>query len=88
MSSHFLPTLNEIRDTFEDEVSRHGGQVTDVYDRCNTLFLRSVFPTRQLVRTGDALKGGVAMRAHRDQVDVHPYVFREVCKNGAIGAVV
>jgi hypothetical protein len=88
MSSYFLPTSDEIRDAFEDEISKHGGQVTDVYDRRKMLFLRSVFPTRQLVRPGDALKGGVALRTRQNQVDVHSYVFREICKNGAIGAVV
>jgi hypothetical protein len=88
MSSSFLPTSDEIRDAFEDEVTRYGGQVTDVYDRRTMLFLRSVFPTKQLVRPGDALKGGVALRTHQDQVHVHPYVFREVCRNGAISAIV
>src|SRR5262249_5901033 len=38
------------------------------------------------VRPGDRVQGGVAIKACEGQVWVHPYVFRQVCRNGAIAA--
>jgi hypothetical protein len=40
------------------------------------------------VAPGDRLQGGVALRANEEGVCVHPYVFRQVCSNGAIFAQV
>ena len=36
------------------------------------------------MKPGDRVQGGVALRATEDDVWVHPYVFRQVCTNGAI----
>jgi hypothetical protein len=38
------------------------------------------------VSKGDRLQGGVALRACDQEILVHPYVFRQVCTNGAIRA--
>lgn len=38
------------------------------------------------VTPGDAIRGGVAVRANDRGLAAHPYTFREVCKNGAIVA--
>src|SRR5262249_37537066 len=50
------------------------------------LFLRAVLPEEREVRAGDRLQGGVALRATPEEISVHPYVFRQVCSNGAIRA--
>jgi hypothetical protein len=60
----------EILAVFSDEIVARSGQVLDVFDDSRRLF--------------DRLQGGVALRTIDSQVWVHPYVFRQVCKNGAI----
>ena len=59
------------------------------------MFLRTVIdclPTAETlpslceVRRGDQMKGGVALKAAGCDVSVHPYLFRLVCRNGAIRA--
>ena len=49
-------------------------------------FARAVLDRQQEIRPGDAFKGGVAMRAEEGELWLHPYMFRLVCKNGAIVA--
>ena len=63
-----------------------GGTVTDTLDDGVRLFTRAILPAVREVRPGDGLRGGVAVRATGDDLRVHPYVFRLVCKNGAISA--
>jgi hypothetical protein len=58
----------------------------DVFDDGCRLFARSVLPKVEEVRPGDKLQRGVALRGSQSQVWVHPYVFRQVCRNGAIMA--
>jgi hypothetical protein len=61
-----------------------GGKVSDTYDDGRRLFLRSIMPSVREVARGDKVQGGVALRVAGPDVLVHPYVFRQVCKNGAI----
>ena len=63
-----------------------GGHVSDRFDDGTRLFLRAVLPDEREVRSGDRLRGGVAVRATQEEISVHPYVFRQVCSNGAIRA--
>jgi hypothetical protein len=79
-------TTAEILAAFTDEVSARGGRVTDTFHNGGRLFARSVLPQLEDVRPGDRLQGGVAVRATERQVWVHPYLFRQVCQNGAIVA--
>ncbi len=77
-------STSEIATIFAEEIVAQGGSVTDTFDDGARLFLRAVLPAEQEVKRGDRLQGGVALRATDDDVWVHPYVFRQVCSNGAI----
>jgi hypothetical protein len=79
-------TTAEIQAIFAEEVRAAGGSVSDTFDDGARLFTRSVLPGVRDVRPGDRLQGGVALRATGPDVWVHPYVFRQVCRNGAIMA--
>jgi hypothetical protein len=76
----------EILATFRETIVAGGGRVTDTFDDGRRLFTRSVLDLADDVRPGDRLKGGVALRATEQEVWVHPYLFRQVCRNGAIMA--
>jgi len=76
----------EILATFRETIVARGGRVTDTYDDGRRLFTRSVLNLAEDVRPGDRLKGGVALRATELEVSVHPHLFRQVCRNGAIVA--
>jgi hypothetical protein len=75
-----------IHTLFAEEVLAAGGTVTDGFDDGERLFARSVLPAVAEVRPGDRVQGGAALRAAGGEVWVHPYVFRQVCRNGAIVA--
>jgi hypothetical protein len=75
---------SHVQTLFADEVQAVGGTVTEAFDDGRRLFARSVLPAVAEVRPGDQVQGGVALRACEGQVWVHPYVFRQVCRNGAI----
>jgi hypothetical protein len=79
-------TTGQLLAVFTDEVTSHQGQVTDTADDGRRLLARSILPCVKEVRPGDQLQGGVAIRTSGAEVWVHPYLFRLVCKNGAIMA--
>ena len=79
-------TTSHVHSQFAEEVQAAGGTMTDVFDDGLRLLARSVLPAVAEVRPGDRVQGGVAVRACEGQVWVHPYVFRQVCRNGAIAA--
>ncbi|MHC4218832.1 MAG: hypothetical protein ACYSU7_10305 [Planctomycetota bacterium] len=60
--------------------------MSDVFDDGQRLFLRSVFPGPVEVKPGDATSRGVALRTSGEEILVHPYFLRHVCRNGAIAA--
>jgi len=78
--------MNEILGAFTEEISRRDGKVTETFHQPGQLFVRSVFPRAEEIRAGDKIQGGVALRATDTVAWVYPYVFRLVCKNGAIMA--
>jgi hypothetical protein len=84
MSLDGLLTTRDIKDIFAEEISAAGGTVSDTFDDGERLFVRSVVPQVREVRAADQLQGGVALRADDHDVWIHPYVFRLVCRNGAI----
>jgi hypothetical protein len=86
MSLHDRLTTAEFQALFAEEVAAAGGTVSDTFDDGTHLFTRSVLPQAREVRTADRVQGGVALRADGREVWVHPYVFRLVCRNGAIMA--
>ena len=86
MTHTFLPTTREIKDCFGREIAHLGGTVSDTYDDGRRLFLRSILPGAEEVRPGDRIQAGVALRVTDSKIWVHPYTFRQVCRNGAIMA--
>ncbi len=86
MGSRLFPDTGSIRRAFEEEIAIAGGTVPDVYDEGPHLFLRGVLPPAEQVKRSDAVKGGVALRTCGPDVLIHPYLFRVVCRNGAIFA--
>jgi len=79
-------TTREIGVLFAEELAEVGGKVRETYDDGTLLFSRSILPGTQEVGKGDRVQGGVAIKAIEGDILVHPYVFRQVCKNGAIRA--
>jgi hypothetical protein len=86
MSHHHLLTTTEIQEAFATEIQAAAGTVLDAFNDGQRLFLRSVLPRVEELRPRDNAQGGVALRASETEVWVHPYVFRVVCRNGAIWA--
>lgn len=85
MPNHALSTM-EIRAVFAEEILDAGGTVSDTFDDGVRLFTRSVLPWLADVRPKDRMQGGVALKANQREISVHPYLFRMVCRNGAIRA--
>ena len=84
MSSTMGLTTSQVLAAFAAEVNAHDGRVTDTADDGRRLLARAVLPTAGDVRPGDRLQAGVALKAADGAVWVHPYLFRLVCRNGAI----
>src|SRR5262245_36696036 len=76
----------EILEAFTEEISAREGKITETFHQPCQLLVRSVFPQAEEIRAGDKVQGGVALRATDTVACVYPYVFRLVCKNGAIMA--
>ena len=83
MTMTYLPTTQEISALFTDEV-RAIGCVEQIHDDGARVFARAVHRRPVEIRHRDAVRGGVALRVMGDLVNVHPFVFRQVCTNGAI----
>jgi hypothetical protein len=86
MAAHDWLMAGEIRGIFAEEIEAAGGTVTEAIDAQGTLLARSVLPRTREVGKNDRVQGGVALRATDQEILVHPYVFRQVCSNGAIRA--
>ncbi len=71
---------------FTDEIAAHGGEVRDTFHDGSRLFTRSVLPRDCEVGPKDRVQGGVALKSNGHEAWLHPYVFRLVCRNGAIMA--
>jgi hypothetical protein len=75
------------RDCFiMEEILAREGKVTEKFHQTGQLFIRSVLPQVVEIRARDKVQSGVALRATDTAAWVYPYVFRLVCKNGAIMA--
>ncbi len=79
-------TTTAILHIFSDEVQHGGGRVSDTFHDGRRLFVRSLLPDTKEVRPKDRLQGGLALRATDEELWLHPYLFRQVCTNGAIMA--
>jgi len=76
----------EILEAFTEEILAREGKVTETFHQPGQLFARAVLPQAEEIRTGDKVQSGVALRATDTAAWIYPYVFRLVCKNGAIMA--
>src|SRR5258708_11044459 len=86
-----MPTCDRFRtesifSIFSEEIASLGGSVKDTYNDGDRLFTRSILPEIREVRPRDFMQSGVALRADSEEAWVHPYLFRQVCANGAIMA--
>jgi hypothetical protein len=86
MASALLPTTREIETVFREEVDQAGGRLGDRFDDGDRLFLRSVLPVAREVRPNDSVQSGVALMTIDQDIYVHPYTFRQACRNGFIMA--
>jgi hypothetical protein len=86
MNRDIWPNTTEIQNAFAQELAVVGGSLSDTFDDGERLFARSILPGTKEVRSGDRLQAGVAVRATDQDLCVHPYVYRLVCRNGAIRA--
>lgn len=77
------PSVATWNAVFAEEVAAVGGAVTETLRDESRLFVRSILPWIQDVAPRDQVRGGVALKAVETDVWVHPYVFRQVCSNGA-----
>jgi hypothetical protein len=84
MSFHDHLTTREIGEIFAEEIADAGGNVANAFDDGNRLFMRAILPAEVEIKSRDRVRGGVAIRATSEEIGVHPYVFRQVCQNGAI----
>jgi hypothetical protein len=79
-------TTGRILEVFTDEVKSRNGRVTDKFQDRRRLFVRSLLPHVADARPKDRMQGGLALRATEDELWLHPYLFRQVCRNGAVVA--
>jgi hypothetical protein len=86
MTMTYLPPTQEISALFVDEAHAMGSVEPEVYDDGVRVFARALHTHPVEIRPGDAVRGGVALRVMGDLVDVHPFIFRKVCTNGAVMA--
>jgi hypothetical protein len=86
MPTYDRMTTETIFSIFCEEIAALGGSVKNTFNDGDRLFTRSVLPAVREVRPGDCMQGGVALRADAADAWVHPYLFRQVCTNGAIMA--
>src|SRR5215475_12353880 len=76
--------LEDIKAIFAEEIEALAGKLLDAYQDESRLFLRAVLPEVREVGPQDGVQAGVALKAVAPDVLVSPYVFRQICTNGAI----
>lgn len=79
-------TTSTILAIFDQEIGTLQGRVTDTFHERGHLFVRALLPNIQPVRPKDKMQAGLALRANDEELWLHPYMFRQVCRNGAIMA--
>ncbi len=86
MSSICKVTARAIEATFREEVDGLSGEVSSVEMKRSSFYARAVLPLALEVARGDKVRGGVALRAEGDLIQVCPYIFRIFCRNGSVFA--
>jgi hypothetical protein len=78
--------LDEIERIVREEAAAQGGYVHELLCDEGRLYARTVNTPIAEVAPNDAIQAGVAVRVNGADVWVRPYIFRQVCLNGAIVA--
>lgn len=86
MASAMLPSPQDVQSAVEEEVADVGGRTLNCLSDGQRLFLRSVLPCVRQVRANDNIQSGIAVMVVGPDIRVHPFTYREVCRNGAIMA--
>lgn len=86
MSRRSWPANTEIKAIFTEQIEARKGKVSEMTERSGYLYARSILPQVLEVRPKDRMQGGVALLGSEHEIRVHPYLFRQVCTNGAIRA--
>ena len=86
MSNQQINSFASVSEIFDQEIATRSGKVLGVFQDETRLFARSVLPSVAEVLPEDRLQGGVALRATESDIWLSPYIFRQVCSNGAIMA--
>jgi hypothetical protein len=79
-------TTAQVLSVFTEEIAARTGTITDTFDDGERLLTRSVLPLVAEARPGDKMQGGIALKATSEGIWLYPYLFRLVCRNGAIVA--
>ncbi len=77
-------SVENIKAVYLEEIEGVGGEMANCFEDDSRLFIRSVLPRLREVAPRDIVQGGVALRVISQDITVCPYVFRQVCTNGAI----
>lgn len=78
--------LEEIEGIIREEAAGQGGHVHEFFSDDTRLYARTINTPITEVAPLDAVQAGVAVRVDGTDVWVRPYIFRQVCLNGAIVA--
>jgi hypothetical protein len=73
-----------VLEIFTQETQNRGGRVSETFHDRERLFVRSLLPNFAEVRPRDGFQRGIALRFTDGELCLHPYLFRQVCSNGAI----
>jgi hypothetical protein len=79
-------TTAQVLSVFTEKIVARTGTITDSFDDGQRLLTRSVLPLVAEARPGDKMQGGIALKATSEGIWLYPYIFRLVCRNGAIVA--
>lgn len=79
-----FPTVPEILGVMREELPPAAGGSTFEILQDGSFLIRAVLPMAAEIRSGDVIRGGVALKVAADQIEVRHHVLRRVCRNGAI----
>lgn len=79
-----MKTLNAAVEAFAGAIESAHGVMKNRTVNPRGAYCRALLPMKEEVRPRDVLHQGAALRMHPRQIEVVPFVFRQVCSNGAI----
>tara|TARA_Y100001934_G_C12362797_1_gene781692 strand:- start:2471 stop:3208 length:738 start_codon:yes stop_codon:yes gene_type:complete len=76
--------VTHILNVFFDEISDQSGKMLENFRHNDRAFARALLANQTEVKAKDTLQAGVALKATPRSLEIHPFVFRQVCRNGII----